>query len=671
MTIIHIFVLLNHYHFRNLTDRMRKILLTLSIFSMIGVACTEDIKQVAPTQEGNNIETKLVGNPFGEKEEGTILARLSDSAAAAIERKSLEADQLLDGLDDASIVPVFANASSPAAIRHGLHKWYVVSFDSSISPETAAEILAKRPEIEAVEYNSILNHIHATESFEYTESFQSKGTASADLPFNDLLLKDQWGLINNGTIDGAVAGADTGVKDAWRLTAGDPRIVVAVFDQGIAIDHSDLKNALWVNEAEKNGVAGKDDDNNGYVDDIHGYNFAENKGRPSYMYNADHGTHVAGTIGATNNNGLGVSSIAGGTGIGDGVRLMSCQIFSTTGVQASSKKVADAFYYAANHGASIAQCSYGYQDMDGMSKDEIMAWMNESVEYHALQYFLDPENANCEAVETNIAIFSAGNYNTPMSLYPGALDECISVTAICHDFLPGGYSNYGAGCDIAAPGGDIIEKNTKAPCMILSTGINNNGAASYIYKYGTSMACPHVSGVVALGMSYAMKIGKKFTREEFVSRLLTSTHNIDGYITAGQQKLMVNGYDYVPVDVFVKKNKMGTGTVDAWKFLMSLEGTQSLLTSPGQKLTIDVNRTIGAGYSLEINSEDAAALGIEGTPAVKDGILEITCTKIGSGKIRFKASVGRDDAGVIPELDYYKNISIVSRPAVAANGGWL
>ena len=116
---------------------------------------------------------------------------------------------------------------------------------------------------------------------------------------------------------------------------------------------------------------------------------------------------------------------------------------------------------------------------------------------------------------------------------------------------------------------------------------------------------------------------------------------------------------------------MGTGTVDAWKFLMSLEGTQSLLTSPGQKLTIDVNRTIGAGYSLEINSEDAAALGIEGTPAVKDGILEITCTKIGSGKIRFKASVGRDDAGVIPELDYNKNISIVSRPAVAANGGWL
>ena len=91
-------------------------------------------------------------------------------------------------------------------------------------------------------------------------------------------MKDQWDLINNGTIDGAVAGADTGVKDAWRLTAGDPRVIVAIFDQGIAIDHSDLKHALWVNEAEKNGVTGKDDDNNGYVDDIHGYNFAENKG---------------------------------------------------------------------------------------------------------------------------------------------------------------------------------------------------------------------------------------------------------------------------------------------------------------------------------------------------------------------------------------------------------
>ena len=129
--------------------------------------------------------------------------------------------------------------------------------------------------------------------------------------------------------------------------------------------------------------------------------------------------------------------------------------------------------------------------------------------------------------------------------------------------------------------------------------------------------------------------------------------------------------EYVSTDVLAKKGKMGTGAVDAWSFLMALEGTPSFLAVPNQKMTINVGKYVGDGYSLVIDAEDAEALGIEGTPQVKDGILEITCTKIGSGKIRFKASVGKDENGVIPELDYYKYISIVSRPAVAANGGWL
>ena len=125
--------------------------------------------------------------------------------------------------------------------------------------------------------------------------------------------------------------------------------------------------------------------------------------------------------------------------------------------------------------------------------------------------------------------------------------------------------------------------------------------------------------------------------------------------------------EYLETDVFAKKGKMGVGAVDAWNFLMALEGTPSYMATPGQKVTINV----GEGYSLEIDAKDAEALGIEGTPEVKNGILEVTCTKIGSGKIRFKATVGKDENGVIPELDYYKYISIVSRPAVAANGGWL
>lgn len=650
---------------------------TLTILTVAAVCCTACLKENEPGlgSEGKPV-TRLVGNPFGEKAEGQLLVNLSESAVKALNEGTLDSESIVKGLEGAQMNAVFPGEANAVARKHGLHKWYSVSFDSSVSVETAASLLSERTEIEAIEYNSFLKATFSPESYEYVEGGATKSTASITeaLPFNDIRLKDQWNLINDGTLTGAIAGADVGVKDAWKLTAGDSRVVVAVFDQGIAISHPDLKDALWCNDAEINGTDGKDDDGNGYVDDKYGYNFAEEKGKPSYCYDGDHGTHVAGTIAATNNNGQGVSSIAGGTGARDGVRIMSCQIFGKDGQQCSVTKVAKAFRYAADMGACIAQCSYGYTDMEGFSAEEVASWMEESLEYHAMQYFLDKANANCDALESNLAIFSAGNYNKAASLFPGAVKECISVTAYGPDYLPGGYSNYGAGCDIAAPGGDIVEGNPNAPCMILSTGIGSNNQMSYIYKYGTSMACPHVSGVAALGASYALKIGKRFSAEDFKSLLLTSANDMDRYIQPDMTKLMVSGYDYIPVDIFCKKGKMGTGAVDAWRFLMALEGTPSYMTKPDQKLSLNLAEIFGADhgkYTLEMSAEAKEALGITHTPSVTDGILELTCTKIGSGKILFKASVGKDDAGVIPELDYYREISIVSRPAVASNGGWL
>ena len=653
---------------------MKKILTIMTVAAICFTAC---LKENEPGADNNRKPVeKLVGNPFGQKTEGQLLISLSEHAVKALNEGSFDSESIFEGLEGAQMSAVFPENVNAVARKHGLHKWYSISFDSSVSVEAAALLLSKHAEIEAIEYNSILKATFSPESYEYVEGTATKSAASVseDLPFNDFRLKDQWNLINDGSMTEAVAGADVGVKNAWKLTAGDSRVVVAIFDQGIAINHPDLKSSLWCNNAEINGTDGKDDDGNGYIDDKHGYNFAEDKGKPSYGYNADHGTHVAGTIAATNNNGQGVSSIAGGTGVGDGVRIMSCQIFGKDGQQCSVAKVAKAFRYAADMGACIAQCSYGYTDMEGFSAEEITSWMEESLEYHAMQYFLDKANANCNALESNLAIFSAGNYNKAASLFPGAIKECISVTAFGPDYLPGGYSNYGAGCDIAAPGGDIVEGDPDSPRMILSTGVGSNNQMTYIYKYGTSMACPHVSGVAALGASYGLKIGKRFSAEDFKSRLLTSANDIDGYIRPDMTKLMVSGNDYVPVDIFCKKGKMGTGAVDAWKFLMALEGTPSYMTKPGQKLSVSLAEIFGADYgkyTLEMSEESKQALGITDTPSVKDGKLELTCTKIGSGKILFKASIGKDDAGVIPELDYYKEISIVSRPAVASNGGWL
>ena len=669
---------------------MRKTLALLTVLSVLGISCNKGMDETSATLP-DTLESKLVGDRFGEYEEGVLLIQLTDAAAT----EWYNGTYTHEVLSEASMSPVFPIdlENDLTAKRHNLHRWFTVSFDTSISVESMASTLACDPKVSAVQYNTFVSMEPSPVSVECNQAAVMTRSSASALPFNDEKLGLQWNLINTGdkSISAtAVEGADVGVRDAWRLTAGDPKVIVAVVDQGVKYDHEDLKDAMWVNTAELNGSANVDDDKNGYIDDIYGYNFESNSGKLTYdtgSKGGDHGTHVAGTIAATNNNGLGVSSVAGGSGKGDGVRIMSCQIFDESGNKAGRNNVAKAFHYAADHGASVVQCSYGEDGkkiMNGIVMNE--AYMSDedfrsrnTVEHAAIMYFLDPAKANCKALESNIAVFSAGNYNKPASLYPGALKGCVAVTATCPDFLPGGYSNYGAGCDIAAPGGDIIKDSNDAPCMILSTGCTGGDYSKqdgYVYKFGTSMACPHVSGVIALGMSYALKIGKHFSREEFLSRLMTSAVDIDKYMLPGLTKLYYNKTTekYEVVDVTTKKNKMGTGLVNAWNFLMALEGTPTYLTTPGETLLIDVAECIGqiAGnfeFALEMDAADMAALGLSATPQIKNGKIEVNCSKTGAGKIFLTSSVGAKDQ--FEGLDFHQEISIVSRPAVASNGGWL
>lgn len=651
---------------------MKKILIPMMALAILTTSCIKD--EFGSDRPTDNLSAKLTGDTDGKILGGSLLVRMDVP-------EGTDVASLLEGTGVKEVVPALKvmPKNIKVAQKYGLLQWYELKFDESVRPQEIAGKVAAEPAVRAVQYNSVLERVGSDMNIEADMTAMTK--AGGDLPFNDPMLSDQWNLINTGDkaiAATAVAGADVGVKDAWNLCAGDPRIVVAVFDEGVRVSHDDLKDAMWVNPGETSN--GKDDDNNGYADDINGYNFAEGKSRPSASYGHDHGTHVAGTIAAVNNNGKGVSSIAGGTGNKDGVRIMSCQIFKE-GSKTADQTVAEAFIYAADNGACIAQCSYGSVGGSILSDSDYINGIEgktqpASFEHAALQYFMDPENSNCDALETNIAVFAAGNDSGPASSYPGALPFCISVTAFGPDFLPGGYSNRGPGCDIAAPGGDpwlAPVLSNEAPCMVLSTGITSGGGAGYVYKYGTSMACPHVSGVVALGMSYALQLGRKFTREEFTSMLLTSVNDIDGRLGSGSKKYADGTFELASY-----KGKMGTGAVDAYRFLTAIEGIPSIQVKTGEKVSIDISDYLGgtAGnfeFAISVDAKARESLGLASDPVIKNGKLELTCSKVGGGRIRLSSSVGKDSSREdgISGLDFSREVSIISRPFVSDNGGWL
>jgi subtilisin family serine protease len=437
---------------------------------------------------------------------------------------------------------------------------------------------------------------------------------------------------------------------------------------------------MWVNEDEIPGN-GIDDDNNGYVDDIHGWNFLSTTDYPkeiSWSEEGDkgHGTHVAGTVAAVNNNGLGVGGVAGGSGNGDGIKMMSCQVFSGNS-SATIAARAKAYEYAANNGACIIQCSFGLPG--GNVTSDYVFELTYNVEKAGLDYFINYRQAY-SPVNRNFAIFATGNDGYHLAGYPAAHREVIGVSAFGPDYLPAVYTNYGPGTNISAPGGDITINMTAESdrATILSTVPSDCSAydTDYGYMQGTSMACPHVSGVVALGLAYARKLGKEYTYDEFLSMIYSSVNNIDYYIETSKKKS--NGIDF---DLTKYWQAMGTGAIDTWRLFMQIEGTPTLVAKTGELSKLALGEYFGGAaanltyLSVELSDEAREALGVVGTPEVKNGKLNIECTKVGSAKVVVKAIAGGDVLGNKNDMGgsaFTKEISILSREvAVAKNGGWL
>ena len=662
------------------------------IFAIAFLAFTACTNEELPTP-GTGPDTPV------EHKSGEILVKFSpyvseilDKTAAATRSGGpatrsgiLSVDEVLDIVGGYQIERVFpVDGRNEERTRESeLHLWYVVRFGDDYSAEEVAEKLSALGEVQHVNLNRTIRRAYNAGkkamplTREALAAMQRATRAAGDTgyPFNDELLPMQWHLINRGNLfgDKSIVDADVQCEEAWKSSTGDKSIIVAVLDEGVMVEHPDLKNSMWVNEGEVYRSK-QDNDGNGYKGDVYGYNFVFETGVISWddINDTGHGTHVAGVIAAQNNNGIGISSIAGGNGDIPGVKIMSCQIFSgndaTSGAITTS---AEAIKYAADNGAAIIQCSFGSKA--GAYTSDSAYERGSGVQYNAIKYFI--ESQNCDAVGGGVVIFAAGNDATAMSSYPGAYHDYISVTSFSPDYLPAYYTNYGPGCNISAPGGDykISADAAKTYAEVLSTvpsELSEYNGADYGFMQGTSMACPHVSGVAALGLSYALEKGKKFTLDEFKTMILTSVNDMETYLDGSKTGLVLADY----------RKKMGTGSIDAYQLLMQVEGTPCLRAKVGTKQLVALTKYFGGSASnltylrVEMTRENMDKLGITEAPSISYGKLMIHCTKPGVAKISVTAIAGGGSVGGGSSMggqEITKEFAVIARATENANGGWL
>ena len=585
-------------------------------------------------------------------------ARVADALENAGVTKSgvLSVDEILALVDGYNIERVFPvdPRSEAKAREEGLHLWYVVKFSEEYPVEKVAADLSKLGEVSRVEFNRTLKRASDKKAIPLTmDKVRQLTTKAAPASFDDPLLGYQWHLVNNGDLGATkfIKGADVQVEQAWNELGctGDPSIIVAVLDEGVAVTHPDLKASMWVNEGEIYG-SHDDNDGNGYAGDLHGYNFVQKTGviTTDSVYDTGHGSHVAGVIAATNNNGLGISSIAGGNDTEPGVKIMSCQIFAGAYAGTVLEEVR-AIKYAADNGAVILQCSWGYisgaanpyEWTPQYSTDEEWEYYN-VLEKNALDYFIHNAGSPDGVIEGGLAIFAGGNESAAAASYPGAYPDFVAVAATAADFTPAVYSNYGPGTTISAPGGDqdyYFEYADEDHWVgelgcVLSTLPFNVSESGYGYMEGTSMACPHVSGVAALGLSYAAKLRRHFKAQDFIALMYETATPIDQYMTGIKQykRYVADLMDSAPMhslDMGDFKGGMGAGQINAYGLLKAIEGSGVEMTFPnlyvavgGQTVVLPSMYMEGTSFTVTVADPSVATAQIVDGKMIVKGIKE-------------------------------------------------
>jgi subtilisin family serine protease len=476
---------------------------------------------------------------------GTILLLWGVALAQDSEEPQFVPDELLvkfkpevSGELIATLQAQFGLETIKVFTRTGL---YHLRIRANLTVLQAIERLQQHPAVEYAEPNYI-RHLNRTPS--------------------DPRFPEMWGLNNTGQT-GGTPNADINAPEAWDIQTGSRSIVVAMVDSGMDLAHVDLAANLWTNPGEIPGN-GIDDDGNGFIDDVHGWDFRDNDNDPTDTSPAcgGHGTHTAGTVGAVGNNAIGV------VGVNWQVQLMPLRIFGGLLCTTSDADIIAAIEYYTDFGVRVSNNSYGGGGFSRALRDAIRASHSVFV-----------------AAAGNGGLDGAGDDNDVTPQFPAGYDlgNIIAVAATDHTDKLASFSNFGRkSVDLAAPG-----------VSILSTLPGN----SYGLLSGTSMATPHVAGAAALLLAQ----DSTWTNNEVKWRLLKGA-NPKGLpmLTGGRLNVfealrlksdvsitvtplgttIIHPGNAVPYQVTVKNLSTAAKTVTALTFVRHPDGTESGLEGP-------------------------------------------------------------------------------------------